>query len=91
MTGVQTCALPIWDRIVSVNTAFCNSKNERKLYVNTSRCPTLTSNLNEQAYDDNGNPRKSNNVDHMLDALGYFVHRKFAVSMPVSKVAKFKL
>ena len=57
----------------------------------SSKCPTLTSNLNEQAYDDNGNPRKSNNVDHMLDALGYFVHRKFAVSMPVSKVAKFKL
>ena len=82
---------PVRDRIVSVNTAFCNSKNERKLYVNTSRCPILTSNLNEQAYDDNGNPRKSNNVDHMLDALGYFVHRKFAVSMPVSKVAKFKL
>ena len=82
---------PVRDRIVSVNTAFCNSKNERKLYVNTSKCPTLTSNLNEQAYDDNGNPRKSNNVDHMLDALGYFVHRKFAVSMPVSKVAKFKL
>lgn len=82
---------PVRDRIVSVNTMFCNSKGERKLMINTEMCPVLTSNLNEQAYDDNGNPRKSNNVDHMPDALGYLVHRKFAVSKSAAKVSTFRL
>lgn len=82
---------PVRDRIVSVNTMFCNSKGERKLLINTEKCPVLTSNLNEQAYDDNGNPKKSNNVDHMPDALGYLVHRKFAVSKPMSKISTFRL
>lgn len=82
---------PVRDRIVSVNTMFCNSKGERRLLINTDMCPVLTSNLNEQAYDDNGNPRKSNNVDHMPDALGYLVHRKYAVSKPATKISTFRL
>ena len=82
---------PVRDRIVSVNTLFCNSKGERRLLINTDECPVLTSNLNEQAYDDNGNPKKTNNVDHMPDALGYLVHRKFAVSRPASKISTFRL
>ena len=43
---------------------FCNAQKVRRLFVNSDKCPTLTANLNEQAYDENGNPRKANNVDH---------------------------
>lgn len=81
---------PVRDRIVTVNTLFCNSKGERRLKVNTNICKNLTDNLNEQAYDDNGNPRKSNNVDHMLDALGYVCHRKFAVARPTGVTTRMR-
>lgn len=82
---------PVRDRIVTVNTMFCNSRGERKLKVNTIKCPNITSNLNEQAYDDNGNPKKANNVDHLPDALGYLIHRRYAISKPKGKVSTFKL
>ena len=79
---------PVRDRIVTVNTMFCNAKGERKLKVNTDLCPNLVDNLNEQAYDDNGNPRKANNVDHQLDALGYVIHRRFGVSRASARVSR---
>jgi PBSX family phage terminase large subunit len=82
---------PVKDRILTANTMFCNSKGERKLFVNSSKCPNLVDNLNEQAYDDNGNPRKANNVDHMLDALGYVVYRLYGISRGASKVTRFKM
>ena len=81
---------PVRDRIVTVNTMFCNSKGERRLKINTNVCKNLVDNLNEQAYDENGNPRKTNNVDHMLDALGYVIHRKFAVSKPTGVTTRMR-
>jgi PBSX family phage terminase large subunit len=82
---------PVKDRILTANTMFCNSKGERKLFVNSSKCPNLVDNLNEQAYDDNGNPRKANNVDHLVDALGYVCFRLFGISRGASKVTRFKM
>ena len=81
---------PVRDRIVSVNAMFCNAQNVRRLFVNTDKCPTLTSNLNEQAYDENGNPRKANNVDHNLDALGYVIHRQYGISRAKASVTRMK-
>jgi hypothetical protein len=81
----------IRDRIVSVNTMFCNSKDERRLFINMHTCPNLCSNLNEQAYDDYGNPQKTNNVDHNIDALGYLIHRKMGVSAPKSIISRFSI
>ena len=69
---------------------FCNAKGIRRLFVNTSVCKHLTNNLNEQAYDDSGNPRKANNVDHMLDALGYVIHRKFGLTSAKTTVMRMK-
>jgi len=79
------------DRIIAVNTMFCNSVGARRLFINTNVCKELVDNLNEQAYDDNGNPRKSNNVDHLLDALGYLVYRKYGLSRASGKVKTFRL
>lgn len=58
------------DRIASVNRAF-----ERQiLFINTTQCPELTESLEQQVYKDNGQPDKTSNIDHALDALGYLVH-----------------
>lgn len=81
---------PVRDRIVSVNAMFCNAQKVRRLFVNSDKCPTLTSNLNEQAYDENGNPRKANNVDHSLDALGYVIHRQYGISRAKASVTRMK-
>lgn len=67
-------------RVRSVNTMFCNSKNIRRLFVNTHKCPTLTTCLEQQAWSDTtGLPEKKHDVDHPLDALGYFIHYSFGI------------
>ena len=69
----------IKDRLISVNAQIHNGKDERSLRINTHQCPTLTEALEEQAYDANGLPDKSSGVDHILDALGYFLHYLYPV------------
>jgi len=67
------------DRILAMNTAFCNSKQERRYFVNDLLCPIYAACLEQQAYNDNGEPDKENNVDHHPDAAGYYMHRRFPV------------
>jgi hypothetical protein len=50
-----------------------------RLRVNTDACPNLTMSLEQQAYDKNGEPDKTNGWDHVVDAQGYFVHARFPV------------
>lgn len=67
------------DRILAMNTAFQNSLGVARYYVNVRECPTLTACLEQQAYDENGEPDKENNLDHHPDAAGYYVHRRMPV------------
>lgn len=65
----------ILNRVKAVNAMFLNGADVRRMYVNTEVCNELTTCLEQQAYDPNtGKPDKKNNLDHPLDALGYFVH-----------------
>ena len=82
---------PVRNRIVGVNSMLCNAMNQRRLLINRDRCPTLVANLLEQAYDKNGNPLKTNNVDHLPDALGYLCHRLFGVDRSSGKVHRFRI
>lgn len=59
------------DRINAVNALICNGEGVRRLKVNTLRCPKLTESLEQQIYDKNGEPDKSNGLDHLNDAAGY--------------------
>lgn len=59
------------DRINAVNALICNGEGVRRLKVNTLRCPKLTESLEQQVYDKNGEPDKSNGLDHLNDAAGY--------------------
>lgn len=69
----------IMDRINSVNAMILNDKGERRWLVNTDQCPSLTEALEQQVYDKNGMPDKSAGLDHVTDAQGYFIVKRFPV------------
>jgi hypothetical protein len=68
----------VGDRINSMNAMFCNSQGERRYKVNTKQCPTYTSSLERQGWV-KGEPDKSNNIDHPVDAGGYFIYQNYPI------------
>ena len=62
------------DRILSMNRRF-----ELGYRVNLDRCPTYVESLERQAYDEKGEPDKTNGYDHPNDAAGYFINFKFPI------------
>lgn len=72
------------DRLLAVNGMIC-SGGQRRYYVNTDECPTLTECLEQQAYDKNGEPDKTKDQDHLPDSTGYFIAKKFPVEKPDSQ------
>ncbi len=81
---------PIRERVVSVNSLFCNSMGERKLFVNQSTCPHLVEQLEFQAYDDNSMPIKNSDED-ILDSLGYCVNRINGLARPTTTIARMRM
>lgn len=67
------------DRVLSVNGMILNSTGERRRKVNTNNCPRLTESLEQQAYDKNGEPDKTSGFDHINDAQGYFLAKKYPI------------
>jgi Terminase large subunit, T4likevirus-type, N-terminal/Terminase RNaseH-like domain len=70
---------PVKDRINSMNQAFMTTDNDIRYYVNDTTCPKYTTCLEQQTYDEYGQPDKKNDFDHPNDAAGYFIHSKFPV------------
>lgn len=70
------------DRVLSMNVAFCNSKNERSYLVNSDMCPEYADCLEQQIWGPNGEPDKSAGVDHANDAGGYFICFDYSVEKP---------
>lgn len=69
----------IKDRVNSVNALICNGKGERVLKVNTNKCPHFTEALEQQVYDKHGMPDKATGHDHVTDAGGYFLVKRFPI------------
>lgn len=65
------------DRVLALNTAL----EKGRLRVSLTGCPAFTKGLEQQAYDQNGEPDKATGHDHINDAGGYPV----AYEMPVVK------
>lgn len=69
------------DRVLSLNQMICDYPKEgverRRYKVNADLCPLLVEALEKQAYDKNGEPDKSSDLDHPPDALGYFMFYRF--------------
>lgn len=62
-------------RVLSVNKRFQSGK----LWVNVSRCPVITECLEQQIYDQNGEPDKTSGNDHQNDATGYPIAYEFPI------------
>lgn len=72
------------ERVMAVNSLICNGAGERALLVNTLAAPTITECLEQQIYDENGEPDKKSGKDHGPDALGYFVYYKWPIVRPTA-------
>lgn len=70
-------------RVTAMNAAFCNAKGERTYLVNTHLCPKYTKGLEQQSYDDHGEPDKKGGHDHANDAGGYYIANRWPVSKPI--------
>tara|TARA_R110000850_G_scaffold11976_4_gene40711 strand:- start:1459 stop:2715 length:1257 start_codon:yes stop_codon:yes gene_type:complete len=70
------------DRINAVNAALEGGL----MLVNSMRCPTTSSNLEQQIYDDNGQPDKKSGKDHQNDATGYPIAYSLPIRKPVSNI-----
>ena len=77
---------PVKDRVNATNALICNSLGVRRLKVNTDKCPTFADNLEQQAYNERGEPDKQNNMDHTNDAAGYFYHYDYPMLRPVTRL-----
>lgn len=87
---------PVKDRVLSMNQMISSVEEgvanplgremrgdkpvKRRLRVNTDACPMLVETLEKQAYDKNGEPDKSGDLDHAPDAQGYFIHYRYPVA-----------
>lgn len=72
-------------RINSVNAMFCNAKGERRLFVNKWKCPVTHDELQQQVYDDKGEPDKKGGKDHGNDAFGYFISYEYPIEKPFNQ------
>lgn len=74
----------IKDRVNAFNAMILNSKGERRFKINTNKCPELTEGLEQQIYDKQGMPDKTAGVDHLNDAAGYFINKRYPITKPVT-------
>lgn len=72
------------DRILAMNTSFKKGIH----FVNVSKCPVHTSNLEQQVYNNAGEPDKTQNNDHTNDAIGYLINYKFPVIKPTTNATR---
>ncbi len=73
----------IKDRVASVVKAI----EDGRLFINTAKCPETTRCLEQQAYDDKGEPDKKSGVDHPLDGLGYRIFYSFPIKKHIPNLS----
>jgi len=75
------------DRIAAVNKRF----QLGKLWVNVTKCPTVTECLEQQIYGPNGEPDKTSGKDHQNDATGYPIAFEFPIKKPSFGLTNIKV
>lgn len=70
------------NRIMATNKRF----EIDKLFVNVDKCPRTADDLEQQAYDDKGEPDKSSGADHGNDAFSYPIAYMFPVERPIGHI-----
>jgi hypothetical protein len=69
------------DRVLAMNTSFTKGLH----FVNVKKCPTHAANLEQQVYNNAGEPDKTAGNDHTNDANGYLINYKYPVIKPIVK------
>jgi hypothetical protein len=72
------------DRLLAMNTSFIKKLH----YVNVNLCRTHAANLEQQVYNNAGEPDKTAGNDHTNDANGYLIHYKYPVIKPTTTAAR---
>lgn len=67
------------DRVLSVDSMLLNAAGERRWKINTDACPTTTECIEQQTWAASGEPDKSTGHDHMNDANGYFIVKRWPI------------
>lgn len=70
------------DRVLAANMAFQHGL----LYINDDKCPEYAKCMEQLAYDQNGEPDKKSNLDHLPDAGTYPIAFEMPVSKPVANI-----
>jgi len=70
------------DRVLSANACFSHGT----VWVNDDKCPEFARCLEQLAYDKNGQPDKSSNLDHLPDAGTYPLAYEFPIRKPVANI-----
>lgn len=78
------------DRINAVNAMLLNAAGERRWKINTNACPKTTESLEQQAWALNGDPDKTTGHDHMNDANGYFIVKKWPIAKRAASVSPLR-
>ena len=74
------------DRVNCVAAMILNAAGQRRFLVNVDKCPNLTETLEQQVYDTDGAPDKKSGLDHLGDAMGYFIHRKYPITAALQRM-----
>lgn len=74
------------DRVNAVNGMLLNANGERRWKINTDACPITTESLEQQAWAPSGEPDKTTGHDHMNDANGYFIVKRWPIVQHGAKV-----
>ena len=82
---------PVKDRVNSMNAMFCNANGERRYKVNVKRCPLYAESLEQQVWDEKGEPDKKSGNDHPNDAGGYFIVKQFPIVKPTGRVTSLRI
>lgn len=75
------------DRVMATNKRF----QDGMLWVNVSHCPTVAECLEQQSYDDNGEPDKKSGKDHQNDATSYPIAYEYPIVKRTARVQKTSL
>lgn len=71
------------DRVMAMNAAL----SKGKIRVNYTACPTVANCLEQQAYNNNGEPDKKSGNDHQNDATTYPIAFEMPIRKPVADIA----
>ena len=58
----------------------------RRYFVNDVLCPETANSLEQQVYDKQGKPDKTQDNDHPNDALGYYINNQFPIKLKTGRL-----